>query len=350
MQNKLVSIVVNSYNGADFLEPTLDSILAQTYKNLEIILVDDGSKDNTFDIMRAYGKKDDRIRAITQKNGGPSSSRDLGYKYTTGDYILFADDDDIILPDMVENMLSKLDKYPEAKGCCTFCVDVDSDKMSEYDTSNNIGMIQELYPEVTNTIDGLDVLLLRRHRNGNCYICCAWGVLYRREYMNEVVPKYYQYKETMPEYYFDDTMTAYLTMVEGATFAITDMPYILYRVDNNSISHGISLTNHCKRMMYPVEEHALYYKNLGRIDEYKEEILGLYLILIRTYIIMRFYVNDEAEKKQYYSEIERLYQEYLPELKRFSYSGKDATMKKMVLTWHKCPTLVGFIVRKIRGW
>ncbi len=80
----LVSIVVNSYNGADFISETVDSILRQTYQNIELILVDDGSTDNTWEIMQSYAQKDCRIRTLHQKNSGPSAAREAGYRASGG--------------------------------------------------------------------------------------------------------------------------------------------------------------------------------------------------------------------------------------------------------------------------
>lgn len=102
----LISVIVPIYNIEDCLERCVDSILAQTYTNLEILLVDDGSTDNTPALCDYLGKKDDRIRVFHKVNGGSSSARNLGIKEAKGDYLGFVDSDDFIEPDMYELMLN----------------------------------------------------------------------------------------------------------------------------------------------------------------------------------------------------------------------------------------------------
>ena len=101
-----VSIIVPIYNTEKYLKACLDSILGQTYKNLEIILVDDGSADSSGQIIDNYAKKDHRIKVIHQKNQGQSAARNNGLKEATGDYIGFIDSDDKIDPTFVEKLLA----------------------------------------------------------------------------------------------------------------------------------------------------------------------------------------------------------------------------------------------------
>ena len=91
---KLVSVIVAVYNIEEYLPRCVDSILAQTYRNLEIILVDDGSKDQSGSICDSYAEKDRRIKVIHKKNGGLSDARNAGMDAATGEYIGFVDGDD----------------------------------------------------------------------------------------------------------------------------------------------------------------------------------------------------------------------------------------------------------------
>ena len=108
----LVSIIVPIYNTAKYLPKCLDSILNQTYQNLEIILVDDGSTDDSGTIAKNYAKKDSRIKVIHQENAGQSSARNLGLKKSTGEYISFIDSDDTIAKTFVEKLLQPYLKNP----------------------------------------------------------------------------------------------------------------------------------------------------------------------------------------------------------------------------------------------
>ena len=103
-----VSIIVPIYNVEKYLSKCIESILSQTYKNIEIILVDDGSPDNSPQICDEYAKKDDRIIVIHKANGGVSSARNAGIDIATGKYIGFVDPDDYIENNMYELMVNKI--------------------------------------------------------------------------------------------------------------------------------------------------------------------------------------------------------------------------------------------------
>ena len=100
--NDLISVIVPVYNVKNYLEKCLDSIINQTYKNLEIILINDGSTDESLDICYMYEKKDNRIKVYNQENHGLSYTRNRGIEIARGKYIGFVDSDDVISPFMYE--------------------------------------------------------------------------------------------------------------------------------------------------------------------------------------------------------------------------------------------------------
>lgn len=106
--NSLISIVVPIYNVEKYLKKCVDSIINQTYKNLEIILVDDGSPDNCSKICDEYARQDSRIKVIHKENGGLSEARNAGMKIATGEYISFIDSDDWIKSEMIEDMYNRM--------------------------------------------------------------------------------------------------------------------------------------------------------------------------------------------------------------------------------------------------
>ena len=103
----LVSILAPCYNVAAFLPQCLDSIISQTYSNLQIVLIDDGSKDDTWRVMQDYAGKDNRIEIYHQENHGVATTRNHLLEKVKGDYVLFVDSDDWIEPDMVEFLVGK---------------------------------------------------------------------------------------------------------------------------------------------------------------------------------------------------------------------------------------------------
>lgn len=107
---ELVSIVVPIYNTQDYLKQCIDSLIRQTYKNIEIILVDDGSTDNSFLMCQEYGKKDKRVRCIHKENGGVSSARNVGIRNATGKYLCFCDSDDWYAEDAIFSMVKSMEE------------------------------------------------------------------------------------------------------------------------------------------------------------------------------------------------------------------------------------------------
>ncbi|MFU0516202.1 glycosyltransferase family 2 protein [Gardnerella vaginalis] len=107
-ENPLVSIIVPVYNSAKYLSGCVDSILAQTYKNIELILVDDGSKDDSGKICDSYASKDSRVKVIHQQNGGISRAQNAGLDAASGEFIAFADNDDILDCQNIEILLNAI--------------------------------------------------------------------------------------------------------------------------------------------------------------------------------------------------------------------------------------------------
>ena len=106
-----ISVIVPIYKTEKFLSKCIDSIINQTYKNLEIILVDDGSPDNCPKICDEYAQKDNRVRVIHKENGGLSSARNAGIEIATGDFIAFVDSDDWIDSEMYESLVDLEEKH-----------------------------------------------------------------------------------------------------------------------------------------------------------------------------------------------------------------------------------------------
>lgn len=113
-----VSIIVPIYNVVKYLPKCLDSILAQTHQNLEILLIDDGSTDNSDTIADNYAKKDLRIKVVHQKNHGQSSARNTGLNLATGNYISFIDADDKIKPTFIADLLAPFSEPDTAIAVC----------------------------------------------------------------------------------------------------------------------------------------------------------------------------------------------------------------------------------------
>ena len=107
MSNGLVSLIVPVYKAEKYIHQCIDSLLAQSYNNIEIVLVDDGSPDNCGAICDEYSSKDNRIKVIHQKNGGVSAARNTGIAHSRGEWIAFVDADDKVTNDYIEKLITK---------------------------------------------------------------------------------------------------------------------------------------------------------------------------------------------------------------------------------------------------
>ena len=105
-----VSVIVPVYNVEQYLARCLDTVLAQTYENLEVICVNDGSTDNSLNILEHYARFDSRIKIVNKENGGLGSARNAGIKEAEGKYILFLDSDDYIASFAVEHLVKNAEK------------------------------------------------------------------------------------------------------------------------------------------------------------------------------------------------------------------------------------------------
>lgn len=162
MKNPLISIIVPVYNIEEYLPRCIESVLGQSYKNLELILVDDGSKDNSGKICDMYQEKDTRVRVIHKENGGSSSARNAGIKAAKGMYLGFVDSDDYIEPLMYELMVNAI----EETGCNIVQVSRDEidDQGKRMESICEMPSVQTVY----SSEEFLQELLLHK---GDCSFC-----------------------------------------------------------------------------------------------------------------------------------------------------------------------------------
>lgn len=120
MRSILVSVAVPMYNVESFAAECIESILNQTHDNLELFLVNDGSTDRTPEICKDFERKDSRVTFINKENGGPTSCRIEGFRRAKGQYMYFADSDDVLCPELIEELLSACEKNNAEVSACGY--------------------------------------------------------------------------------------------------------------------------------------------------------------------------------------------------------------------------------------
>ena len=215
----LISVIVPIYQVEAYLCQCVDSILAQTHKNLEIILVDDGSKDRCPEICDKYVQKDDRIKVIHKMNGGLSDARNAGLEIATGDYIGFVDSDDWLMPDMFEYLLQGILGYGVDISYCNY-INMHGTWM---DHSNE--QTDKVYTRET----ALNELFFDRLKN------FAWNKLYKAELWQDVRFPFGRN--------FEDILTIYKVFEKAKRIAILKEAKYYYRIRNDGITREKGFLN-----------------------------------------------------------------------------------------------------------
>ena len=138
---ELISVIVPIYNIEEYLRTCLNSLLNQTYQNFEVLMINDGSPDNSASICQEYAARDSRFRYFEKENGGASSARNMGIEYSEGSYITFVDPDDWLDETYLEILYTNLKKYNAAVSVSTykrFDMDTNSWYFHAYNRSNSI--------------------------------------------------------------------------------------------------------------------------------------------------------------------------------------------------------------------
>lgn len=202
-----ISIVIPVYNVEQYLKQCLDTIINQTYKNLEIILVDDGSTDNSGKICDEYALKDNRIKVIHKENGDLSSARNAGLDIATGDYIGFVDSDDYVKLDMFEKLYNVAVKTSADLVVCNW--------LRGYE---NVWIENKIFPEqyILNSNEALEKF------NGNMFV---WNKLFKREIIDSI-----HFIET----YAEDVLFTFSALKKAHKIACINENQYYYRNNPNS--------------------------------------------------------------------------------------------------------------------
>ncbi len=211
MKNPKISVIVPVYKVEKYLDKCIESIVNQTYQNLEILLVDDGSPDNCPQMCDKWAQRDSRIRVIHQKNGGVSASRNAGLDAATGDYIGFVDSDDWIDSDMYELLVSNLIHNNCDVSRCGFC----------YYMQNDNSFISENY---NTDIEILNNDALMRSLQNSGYLD---GVIWNKIYSNKLLNKI-RFNENYPV--GEDLLFNYYALKNCKKCVCNDLPKYKYRL------------------------------------------------------------------------------------------------------------------------
>ena len=221
----MLSIIIPIYNVEKYLEETLKTVLAQTFNDFELILVDDGSTDGSGEICDKYAEKDSRIKVIHKENNGVSEARNTGVAAAKGEYIGFVDSDDIIEPCMFELMINAAKEYE----CEIVKCEHDRDNKLSY---NEYTIIEGDNFEV-NTGEKVvrDIFIKTSARCTN--ILALWSKIYKRELFKGII--------FPPGRVYEDEARTYQILLKAKRVGELDLPLYHYVKRDNSIITGIAV-------------------------------------------------------------------------------------------------------------
>lgn len=258
MKNDLVSIIIPVYNIEDYIEECIQSAINQTYKNLEIIVVDDGSTDNSSNIIKSFD--DRRIKLFNNKNHGLGYTRNFGVKQSTGKWIFHLDGDDYIYKDCIEKLLKAVyykTKEPREMSLCM----VDNELKKNEKSINNFPQIK-----ILNTPDKICKYLLLDQYKNNLTTFSSFGKLIRKDFIDKYdikAPEKIQHSEDL-----------FLTVpiwenVHNVAFVGEQLHF--YRFRPESISHlGSQPEESVQGRIYLCEHIIRLFKKYNLLDKYPE--------------------------------------------------------------------------------
>lgn len=233
--NKLVSIILPVYNVEQYLKQCLDSLLDQTYQTIEIIAIDDGSKDTSLQLLYDYAAKDNRIHVLTQSNSGPSAARNLGLSKCHGDFITFMDSDDWAASTMIEKLVNAMEKDKSDIAVCGHWISYTHFKLkicnSKYQILNQKQAVKMI----------LEDKIIKNY---------AWGKMYRRTLLPML---YFPINQI-----YEDVRSIYKIFLHAANFSLINEPLYYYRMRKGSITYSLPANNASEmKKAYQEQRHTI---------------------------------------------------------------------------------------------
>lgn len=215
METPLISVIIPIYKVEAYIHKCIDSILIQTYINLEIFLVDDGSPDDCGKICDEYAQKDNRIKVIHKKNGGLSDARNVAIDVATGEYITFVDSDDYVSADYVETLYNLCQKYQCKVSIASFQTFQEGSKPEEID--------KKYYEYCQSSTEAIEQMFYQEKFDNS-----AWAKLYHRSLFDTGI----RYPKGL---LYEDLPTTYLLMAGAEKVAFCNRIIYYYLLRPNSI-------------------------------------------------------------------------------------------------------------------
>ena len=318
MMNPLVTVVVPVYNVEKYVGQCLESILNQSYANIEVIVVNDGSKDSSADICKRYADSDDRVLLINKENGGLSSARNAALDNVHGKYLMYVDSDDYIKPGMIENMVAVAEKECVDLVKCNFCRCTQDG--IEDNCDDDTGTIKLFSAE-----ESVENFLTAPYSSRKCFRITVWDSLYLFDVVKEI---------RFPEgKLYEDGYYTPVVLLNCRKTAHIDTSFYVYRQNNSSIiGNGFS-----EKSLKSIDDWEFIYNHINeKMPRFSVIAAGLWLNkLIRTY--ENIISDDTVDKNNYYKNYIR--ERLLSNSELFKKTKQYKTFKQKIKIITKKPDL-----------
>ncbi len=243
-----LSVIVPVYNGERYLRECLDSVINQSYKDFELILINDGSKDSSGAICDEYKDKYDNVVVIHKENGGVTAARRDGLKNASGTFVTFVDCDDWIDSDMYEKMLGKAEEYNAEAVICSIVYETENGQVKHRNTVesglyNKEKLMKDFYPKM---LFDFRVCL----PGVNPSLC---NKVFKKELLDNVI---FGVNNTIS--YGEDALCTYPTLMDADSVFVMDTPFYHYRKNDDSVTHRYDSTLLDKFLVLAEEMEAFF--------------------------------------------------------------------------------------------
>ena len=304
MESKKVSIIIPVYNVEKYISKCLESVITQTYTNLEILVNNDGSTDNSYQICKEYALIDSRIKLFSQENKGLSAARNAMLDKVTGYYILFVDSDDIIAPEHVERLVKIIEENNADGAACSYFGGRKEKVFPKRKKSRLIRYSGEQFADKITWILG--------------YRCFAWGRLIKSSFWNGI---------SFPEgLIFEDMFTLPKVVMKLDSIVYTKEKLYFYRKRLTGISHAPFSLKRTDEL-----DGYIFFTRLGMDNGYVPLVRNgaLFFILVylkfkATMLIKKIDTSTYTEKYKPYFKV------YLRMLLTGKYNHNDLIYKKLI--------------------
>lgn len=316
-----ISVIVPVYQVEKYISECIESVLAQTFTDFELILVDDGSTDNSGKICDLYAKKDNRIKVIHKENGGLSDARNKGLENASGKYFMFVDSDDYIAPNMAECLYKNISESRADIAVCNYRY-VFEDSKKDFSTENKAEIL-----------DGKEIFYNRKNERNYGFWTVAWNKLYKAEALENIRFRFGKYHED--EFWANDIYQMDIKVV-----TVAECLYY-YRQRGNSIMSNQNIKK-CFDLIEAFDERISIYL---RQEKYSDQAYKVLIYSLEHLNESKKLINNEEDKRRF-TRAEKQTKAIISELKK----GNLSKMQKASLAIIGInPCLVFSVAIKFRG-